>query len=150
MTSPMQQLFIPVFTALMVVIQCVAPLQSACGCAADPVSSADVQTAESPRSCCTEPADLSCCGPTECSCGAKCGSGSTNCECGCNDADDSPNPAQEPEPRSQHDVKVLSRVDTGETVVAQLNAANNAAKSLPRSECSAATRVQALLCTWQT
>lgn len=150
MTTPMQQLMTTAFTAIMVVVQCVAPLQSACGCSADSVSSADVQTAESPRSCCSEPATRGCCGTSSCSCGDKCGSGSTGCECGCNDRDDSPDPAQEPEPRSQHDVKVLSRVDTGETVVAQLDAANKAAKSLPRSECNAATRVQVLLCTWQT
>ncbi len=150
MNSCMQKLVTSAFTAIMVVIQCVAQLPNACGCSADSVSSADVQTAESAESCCSESADRSCCGPSECSCGAKCGSGGTNCECGCNEADDSPDPAQEPEPRSQHDVKVLSRVDTGETVVKQLNAANNAAKSLPRLECSAATRVQVLLCTWQT
>ncbi len=150
MKSCNEQLVTSVFTAIMVVIQCVAPLQSACGCSADSVSSADGQTEDSPRSCCSEPADSGCCGTASCSCGAKCGAGSTGCECGCNDRDDSPDPAQEPEPRSQHDVKVLSRVDTGGTVVAQLNAANRAAKSLPRSDCNAATRVQVLLCTWQT
>ena len=150
MNSFMQQFVIPAFTAIMVVIQCVAPLQSACGCSADSVSSAGVQTTESPRSCCSDPAGSGRCGTSVCICGDECGSGSTGCECGCNDRDDSPDPAQEPEPRSQHDVKVLSRIDTGETVVAQLNAANKAAKSLPRSDCNAATRVQVLLCTWQT
>ena len=150
MNTFMQQFVIPAFTAIMVVIQCVAPLQSACGCSADSVSSADGQTADSPRSCCSDPADCGSCGTSACTCGDECGSGNTGCECGCNDRDDSPDPAQEPEPRSQHNVKVLPRVDTGETLVAQLNAANKAAKSLPRSECSAATRVHVLLCTWQT
>lgn len=150
MNSCLQQLVTTAFTAIMVVIQCVAPLQSACGCSADSVSSADVQTAESPRSCCSDPTDCGRCGTSACTCGDECGSGNTGCECGCNDRDDSPDPAQEPGPRSQHDVKVLSRVDTGETLVAQLNAASKAAKSQPKSECSAVTRVQVLLCTWQT
>lgn len=150
MNSFMQQLVIPAFTAIMVVIECVAPFQSACGCSADSDSSAEVQTGDSPGSCCSDPAACGNCGTSNCTCDDECGSGNTGCECGCDDRDGSPDSAQEPEPRSQNDVKVLSRVDTGETVVAQLDAANRAAKSLPRSECSAAPRVQVLLCTWQT
>ena len=146
----MRQLVTTVFTAVMVVMQCVAPLPNACGCSADWVPLAQVQAAGSAESCCAEPTDCGHCGTSACTCGTECGFGNAGCECGCNDRDDSPDPAQEPETRSQHDVKVLSRVNTGETVVAQLNAANKAAKSLPVLGGSAATRVQVLLCTWQT
>lgn len=150
MTSCNRQLSTAVFTALMVVVQCVTPLPNACGCGKQTSTATESQVEDSGASCCSLSESCDNCKTSDCTCGDACGSRQSGCQCGCNDHDDIPEPVQEAEQRVQLDVEVLSTVDSRETVVGQLKAAHHAAKSAPRSDFASATPVQVLLCIWQT
>lgn len=150
MTSRNQQFMTAAITALMVVVQCVMPLPNACGCGDDASTASESRVSDAGPSCCSQSSSCENCRTSECTCGDDCGTRQTGCQCGCNNQDDIPEPVQEPEPRGHQDVELLSSVGSGETVVAQLKAAHDAAKSSPRLDPASATPVQVLLCTWQT
>lgn len=139
-------IFTTLFTTVMVVVQCIAPVAANCGCTGPNVE-------RSPHGfCCSEtPAESSsCCETSECNCGRQCGSGNSDCSCGCSDIPQKPEPVQESETPAESHVKVLADTGLNESVVDLLAAAETTAVARSHRAPSNAVDVQILLCTWQT